>query len=313
MTCTCPQTNCDQYTDTESGVVYCSCTSVISNIVCPEGCSRVELENGNAYCSCVESIPPIVTDILTDISLPDPDYFEDVSWTIAFSLATGSWLSFYSFKPNYYINHNSYFQTGVNNSVNNSEKGLWSHLLTNKSYQVFYGKKYPFTVEYPIKSEYVTKRLGAVKLWTEAKRYANEYDFSTTPTLTFNKSMIYNNVGCSGQLLLDVQEANLFKVKDYPKTNQNSTQNILITNKDNYQFTYDYIFNRIKYNTTNIPFLLQDKNQIEKSPNPAVVKFYGINPLKKMEGDWFLNRLTYDTDSRFSMTLKFVLNESRNA
>lgn len=249
----------------------------------------------------------------TPISIPDPEYFEDVSWTIAFSLNTGSWMSYYSFYPNYYISHNTYFQTGRNNAVDSSEIGLWSHLLTNRSYQVFYGKKYPFTVEYPIKSEYVTKRLGAVKLWTEAKRYANEYDFSTTPTLTFNKSMVYNNVGCSGQLLLDVQEANLFKVKDYPKTNQNGTQNILITNKDNYQFTYDYIFNRIKYNTTNIPFLLQDKNQIEKSPNPAVVKFYGINPLKKMEGDWFLNRLTYDSDSRFSMTLKFVLNESRNA
>lgn len=311
MNCTCPQSNCTQYT--ELGVVYCSCSGVISNVSCPEGCTLVMLENGNAYCSCVDTIPATSTDILTPISLPDPEYFEDVSWTIAFSLATGSWLSFYSFKPNYYINHNTYFQTGLNNAIDNFELGLWSHLLSNKSYQVFYGKKYPFTVEYPIKSEYTTKKLGAVKLWTEAKRYANEYDFSTTPTLTFNKSMIYNNVGCSGQLLLDVQEPNLFKVKDYPKTNQNGTQNILVTNKDNYQFTYDYIFNRIKYNTTNVPFLLQDKNQIEKSPNTAVVKFYGINPLKKMEGDWFLNRLTYDNDSRFSMTLKFVLNESRNA
>jgi phosphoribosyl-AMP cyclohydrolase len=248
----------------------------------------------------------------TPVNISDPEYFEDVSWTTAFSLNTGSWMSYYSFYPNYYISHNTYFQTGRNNAVDNSELGLWSHLLTNRSYQVFYGKKYPFNIEYPIKSEYATKRIGAVKLWTEAKRYSNDYDFSTTPSITFNKSLIYNNVGCSGQLLLDVQEANLFKVKDYPKTNSNSTQNILITNKDNYQFTYDYIFNRIKYNTTNIPFLLQDKNQIEKVPNPDVVKFYGINPLKKMEGDWFLNRLTYDSDSRFSMTLKFIINESQN-
>jgi hypothetical protein len=311
MNCTCPQSNCTQYT--ELGVVYCSCSGIITNVSCPENCTLVMTESGNAYCNCVDSIPPIVTEVLTPISLPDPKYFEDVSWTIAFSLATGSWLSFYGFYPNYYINHNTYFQTGINNPVDNLEKGLWSHLLTNKSYQVFYGKKQKFSVEYPIKSEYINKRLSGIKLWTEAKRYANDYDFSTTPNLTFNKSMIYNNVGCSGQLILDIQEANLFKVKDYPKTNQNGTQNILITNKDNYQFTYDYIFNRIKYNTTNIPFLLQDKNQIEKSPNPAVVKFYGINPLKKMEGDWFLNRLTYDTDSRFSLTLKFVLNESREA
>lgn len=307
VVCTCPE----GYTQvTIDDVVYCT-QEEYQSPNCSNG-EITQLENNSWACIEVNTVEPNQGDVLTPVNIPDPEYFEDVSWTIAFSLNTGSWMSYYSFYPNYYISHNTYFQTGRNNAVNSSEIGLWSHLLTNRSYQVFYGKKYPFIVEYPIKSDYTTKRLSGVKLWTEAKRYANEYDFSTTPNLTFNKSMIYNNVGCSGQLLLDVQEANLFKVKDYPKTNQNGTQNILITNKDNYQFTYDYIFNRIKYNTTNIPFILQDKNQIEKSPNPAVVKFYGINPLKKMEGDWFLNRLTYDTDSRFSMTLKFVLNESRN-
>lgn len=310
MICTCQQPNCTQYTS-ESGVVFCSCTGVINNITCPEGCIVVFEPSGNAYCSCVDIVEPIVEDVLTPINLPDPEYFEDVSWTVAFSLATGSWLSFYGFYPNYYINHNTYFQTGRNNAVDNSELGLWSHLLTNKSFQVFYGKKQKFTVEYPIKSDYTTKRLGSVKLWTEAKRYANDYDFSVTPNLTFNKSVIYNNVGCSGELLLDIQEGNLYNVKNYPKTNANNTQNILVTNKDNFQFTYDYIFNRIKYNTTNIPSFIQDKNQIEKSPNPQVIKFYGINPLKKMEGDWFLNRISYDKDSRFSMTLKFVLNETQ--
>ena len=194
MNCSCPQPNCTQYT--EAGVVYCSCSGTINNVSCPEGCTLVWLPgNTNAYCSCIDTVPPIVDDVLTPINFPDPKYFEDVSWTIAFSLSTGSWLSFYGFYPNYYINHNTYFQTGRNNSVDSAELGLWSHLLTNKSYQVFYGKKQPFTIEYPIKDEYFTKRLGAVKLWTEAKRYSNEYDFSTTPTLTFNKSMVYNNVG----------------------------------------------------------------------------------------------------------------------
>jgi phosphoribosyl-AMP cyclohydrolase len=307
IVCTCPE----GYTQvTIDDIVYCV-QEEFQEPDCDNG-EITQLEDNSWVCVEVDTLDPSANDILTPVNIPDPEYFDDVSWTIAFSLNTGSWMSYYSFYPNYYISHNTYFQTGRNNAVDNSELGLWSHLLTNRSYQVFYGKKYPFNIEYPIKSEYSTKRIGAVKLWTEAKRYSNDYDFSTTPNLTFNKSLIYNNVGCSGQLLLDVQEANLFKVKDYPKTNSNGTQNILITNKDNYQFTYDYIFNRIKYNTTNIPFLLQDKNQIEKVPNPDVVKFYGINPLKKMEGDWFLNRLTYDTDSRFSMTLKFVLNESQN-
>lgn len=311
MNCSCQATNCTQITD--SGVVYCSCPVVITNVVCPPGCAVVVLGNGNARCNCTDTQPAVHEDIYTPVNLSDTEHFEDVSWTTAFSIATGSWISFYGFHPNYYINHNNYFQTGRNNALDSTELGLWSHLLTNKSYQVFYGKKQIFTVEYPIKEEYATKRLKSIKMWTEAKRYANEYDFAVTPTLTFNKSLIYNNVNCSGDLILDVQTNNLANVKGYPKTNNNNTQNILVTNKDNFQFTYDYIFNRVKYNIANIPAMLQDKNQINKYANPAIIRFTGINPLKKMEGDWFLNRLSYDSDSRYSMTLKFVLNESQKA
>ena len=57
-------------------------------------------------------------------------------------------------------------------------------------------------------------------------------------------------------------------ISEINKTNSNNTQNILITNKDNFQFTYDYIFNRVKYNTTNIPTFIQDKNQIDKKYAP---------------------------------------------
>jgi hypothetical protein len=291
----------------------CSCPTVLTDVRCPTGCTLVTLPDGNAECDCTDIKPLIIETVYEDISVADITHFEDVSWTIAFSTATGTWMSFYGYYPNYYINHNNYFQTGRNNSADPDELGLWSHLLTNKSYQVFYGKKQVFTIEYPIKEEYGTKKLKGVKLWTEAKRYANEYDFAVTPTLTFNKSMIYNNVGCSGDLNLVVQDGNLANVNKFPKTNANNTQDIMITNKDNFQFTYDYIFNRVKYNTANTPSILQDKNQISKYTNPAIIRFTGINPLKKMEGDWFLNRLSYDKDSRFSLTLKFTLNESQRA
>lgn len=311
MNCTCQSPSCIQIDREELGGIFCSCNATITNVECPPGCEVVILPDGNANCNCIETKPAVHEIIYTPTSLTDITHFEDVSWTIAFSIATGTWLSFYGFYPNYYINHNSYFQTGRNNAVDQDELGLWSHLLTNKSYQVFYGKKQVFTIEYPIKEEYGTKRIKGIKLWTEAKRYANEYDFAVTPGLTFNKSMIYNNVNCSGDLNLVVQGNNLVNVNKFPKTNSNNTQDIMITNKDNYQFTYDYIFNRVKYNTANIPAILQDKNQINKYTNPAIVRFTGINPLKKMEGDWFLNRLSYDQDSRFSITLKFTLNESQ--
>ncbi len=246
----------------------------------------------------------------TQVELTNTTYFEDVSWTIAYSPVLGCWMSFYDFKPNYYISHNNYFQSGVNQTNDITEFGLWSHGLTNKSYMVYYGKKYSFDIEYPIKAEFVTKTLNNVELWTEAKRYHNEYDWAINPTLTFNKSLIHNNVVCSGYLNLIPQKNNFVGVKGYPKTNNNGTQDIIITNKDNFKWGYDYFFNRVLNNTSNIPFINYDKNQIEKYIDGSIVKFKGKNVLDRMEGDWFLNRLSYDKDSRYSLTLKFTLNES---
>jgi hypothetical protein len=241
------------------------------------------------------------------IDITDTNYFKEVSWSIAYSPILGSWMSFYDFKPNYYVNHQNYFQTGINSI--NTDFGLWSHLLTNKSYLVFYGKKYSFDVEYVTKSEQITKKFNNVELWTEAKRYHNAYDFAFSPDITFNKVMIHNNTTCSGDLNLIPQKNNLFRNRDYPKTNANNTQDILITNKDNFKWAFDYFFNRVKSNVTNQPFILNDENQIEKEVNPQAVSFKGKRLLDRLEGDWNLVRLKYDKDSRYHLNFKFTLNE----
>lgn len=243
----------------------------------------------------------------TEVFLTDNTKFLDVSWTIAFSPILGAWMSFYDFKPNYYVSHNEYFQSGVNDT--GSKFGLWSHGLTNKSFGVFYGDKYSFDVEYIVKNEYMTKRLDSVSLFTEAKRYHNEYDWSFNPDLTFNKSLIHNNVACSGYLNLIPQRNNFFNNKNYPKTNTDDTQDILISNKDNFQWNYNYFYNRVQNNVSNIPFINYDKNQIEKSINSNIVGFKGKRVLDRISGDYFKNLLKYDTDSRFSLGLKFTLNE----
>lgn len=307
MNCSCPT---EEYVmSTVNGTVICTKITVENNVKCPSGCTLVLDPGGNAHCDCLDIVDPIVTNIVVPVQI-NPIDFEDVSWTVAFSPIMGSWMSFYGFKPNYYINHNNYFQSGVNTTADYSEFGLWSHLLTNKSYQVFYGKKQPFIVEYPVKEEFVTKTLNNVQIWTEAKRYHNDYDYSTSIGLTFNKSMIYNNIVCSGNLNLMPEKTKIANSKNYPKTNIDNTQDIIITNPDSFKWNYDYFYNRVNSNTSNLPFLLQDKNQIDKFVNPIAVSFKGKALLERMEGDWFLNRLTYDKDSRYSLALKFIINES---
>jgi len=57
----------------------------------------------------------IITKIKRKISLRDPDYFCDRSWTLSFNMNIKSWVSFHSYIPNWYMGENNFFYSGVNN------------------------------------------------------------------------------------------------------------------------------------------------------------------------------------------------------
>ena len=93
------------------------------------------------------------------MELQDASHFTDVSFTVGYNCLKGEWKSYLSYTPDYYIEHQHYFQSGKNYSSESQEIGLWSHGLTNQSYQVFYGKLYPFVIEVPVREQYVNKIL----------------------------------------------------------------------------------------------------------------------------------------------------------
>lgn len=245
-----------------------------------------------------------------ELELTNTEYFEDVSFTVAYSLTANAWISYYDFKPNYYINHNNYFQTGINVTSDDSEFGLWSHLLSNKSYGVFYGKKYEIGLEYPTINNYSSKTFESVELWGEALRYHNEYDYAYHNDIFFNKINIYNNRESSGNLRLIPQKV-LSDNRKYPKT-VNGFQEVLITNTND-RWNLNYIYNRVKSESLNQPLWIWDSNQIKKSINKKVVSFTGKKVLERMRGNYFLNYLGYDTDSRFELSFKWAItNEDLN-
>jgi len=49
----------------------------------------------------------------TIVSLLNPTYFCNKSWTLSFNLSTKSWISFHSYIPNYYIAENNFFYSGL--------------------------------------------------------------------------------------------------------------------------------------------------------------------------------------------------------
>ena len=238
------------------------------------------------------------------IEVTNTEYFKNISWTVAYSPIYNSWISYYDFFPQYSISQNDYFQTGLNYSNDSSEEGLWSHLLTNKSFQVFYGKKYPWIIEIPIKNNYVNNILNDLKIWSISQRYINESDFAVWRNKGFNEIIIYNQTNNSGKLEIDYDDT--AKSINYPKSVNSYTQKILGKHFDN-KIYLNYFYNRVRREESHLPIWNWDDNEIHKILNPDSISFNSKKVLERLRGDWFLVRLTYDKDSRFKQYFKWTM------
>lgn len=298
MACTCKNINCTQ--EVVSGVTMCTCTTVINDVTCPEGCVTIINLDGSANCECTEYAEAALVGIKKPVYFDNENYFEDVSWTISYNPTEGSWGSYFSFKPDYSPFHNNFFQVGYNWG---QDKGtLWNHTMDNSSFQVFQGRLYPFIIEYPVQNENVNKVFNSLSLNIESKRYQNQWDYSQWEGIGFNKLTIFNNTNNSGVLRLNEQK-NLRDIKNYPKNNSDNTQDILFVPTEDKQIV-NYFYNRVSNQNNNLPLWLWDKNMINKTVNPKAVTFKNNKNLERLKGTDFLINLTNDKESRFKILLK---------
>ena len=245
----------------------------------------------------------------TIVPLTNREVFEDASFTLAYNPILQTWISYYSFKPDYYISHHNYFQTGLNYSVDSNETGIWSHLLSNKSFQVFYGKRYGWLIELPIKEGYTNKILSSVEYWLDSRRYHNEYDYAENLHKGFNKAYIYNETNNSGLLnLVRSEKNNLYQKLQYPKFTNNG-MDILTTEKDK-KWTFNTFFNRTRNENNNVPIWNYDNNAIDKVINISSLN-YQQKFLDRLRGDYFSVRFIQDEESRYKNIFKWFVGKEK--
>lgn len=230
------------------------------------------------------------------INLDDTTYFKEVSWTVAYSPVTKTWISYYDFFPNYYMSHQNYFQTGINKEGSNF--GLWSHLLTNKSYQVFYGDLHTFSLEYVIKQSWDSRWLNTLGFNTQIRRYHNRFDYAEIVDKPISSIQVWGMNTNSGELRLVNNTGSINLISQYPKTASNGqSQEVLTTFKSDMWYT-NYFYNRVSRLGTNNPQWFWDDNMVKKDINFGVIKFGGKSILEKMKGTYFNVLLKQDTESR---------------
>ena len=237
-----------------------------------------------------------------EVDFDNRTIFEPAHFTLAYSPLFKTWISYYDFTPGFYINYDNYFSTGFNSPQGAS---IWSHLLTNKSFGVFYGKKYPWKIEVPTKEQYAQKIISNVEFWLDSIRYHNSYDYAINIKLGFDNAVIYNHTNSSGQLNLITREVNnRYQQTQYPKVANNQTD-ILVT-YDEGKWSFNDFYNRTENVHGNVPLWNYDRNAIDKFENSRALTFRQ-RWLDRVRGDWFLIRFEGGSDTRFKQMFKWLV------
>lgn len=240
------------------------------------------------------------------VNVTDIKYFCNKSWTISYNFFTKSWVSFHSFLPNYYIEGIDYYISGSNSATSKA----WIHNQTNKSYQVFNGKLWPFTVQTITKPDIHKNNLNSIYYALDVIRYHNKYDPFYTIDITFNKAIVFTQNQNSGYLDLSYHDKrNLQTLLSYPIQEVNYTK-VRVTNADGIwriNTFYDIVSNRLN----NMPIWLNNCANTEKTLNQQALD-YQMPDLNKrrIRGEYVRVRLTNDKHSNYKFLFKWLVNNS---
>jgi hypothetical protein len=211
------------------------------------------------------------------VELYNPKYFCNKSWTISYDLSNQCWKSFHSYKPNFYNDHISNFDSSiiekiVINGILSPQQKLYTHNVTNKSYQVFYGKLEPFIIETTSKQSIINNTITNVEYYTEAIRYHNEYDQYINPNITFNKAIVSTPSATSGLINLHVSNPeDLTEVSTYPKRVPTGYEVVVTNTEGNWRFNDFFDVTRNKLN--NLPIFTYLCNNADKQLNTKALNY----------------------------------------
>lgn len=130
------------------------------------------------------------------VEFGDPEYFRNRSWTISFSLKTGTWISWHSYLPSFYISDRD--------KLYSFNDGFWAHDVRDVFHE-FYGKEYPHILDLiSIDSPMAPQIWDAVIYQSIGRRWNGGWVDDLHAT--FTDVMLYNRNQCTGKLNVEVKE-----------------------------------------------------------------------------------------------------------
>ena len=243
------------------------------------------------------------------LELGDTRYFENKSWTMAYSVILKSWISFYSFLPNNYLSFISHFQTVT-------KTGTWNHNLSPLLYQTYYNKFYPYIIEFPVISLPNVTSVNSVTYYQDIQKYYTTYEYyslgsnNDINTPNFTKAIIYNKEQTSGVINLIPQVVNNARQKLlYPRVGNNAIDVLVSKREHRNSFNGFWDSTNSKRNQQNLFSTqwtdTQNQYPIDKVVNPSALLYTTSTMGKqKIKSTFCKVRLIQDKYNRY----KFINN-----
>ena len=241
------------------------------------------------------------------ITFGDPTYFENKSWTVAYSPKLKNFISFYSFLPNFFVPLLGHFQTLINTSTGAS---TWNHNLSIYTYQTYYNRLYPYILEYNVNSFPQVSTINSVTLMQDIQEYYSDYEYYSLSTANkknlanFTKAIIYNKEQSSGIIKLIPEEFGNTRQKiTYPRMTATGIE-ALISRRE-HLYTFNGFWNVAAQGNGQPLWSTQwsdliTQYPIDKIPNTKSVRPVSVSYQKsKIKSDFAKVRLIQDQYSRF--------------
>lgn len=221
------------------------------------------------------------------IELGNPTYFEDASFTISYDIKSQSWVSFHDWHPSLMISSRNHFMTVVQDEI-------WKHNERCDLFCNFYGKDYPFEVEYLASTGQEVTTLKNIEYQLECYKYDNYCrDANHVLDFNFDQAVVYNTEQVSGVLkMIEKQKNDPLSYLQYPAVQQNQITIMCSKEENKYRFNqfWDITRNRGEFNPNFQTIWDTAANGYVKEINPNYVA-YAKNPLQRKKFRHYMTRV----------------------
>lgn len=195
------------------------------------------------------------------------DYFEDISWTLAYDPTEKAFLSWYDWHPDWTIQTERYFMTVKKNSI-------WKHNERCDLFCNYYGKDYPFEVEIVDTDGQIINIRKNVEYQLEAYRYKNQCrDKFHILNENFDHMIVHNTEQSSPLLKLVPNPQTRYGANEYPRKNGNKWDVLFSKEENKYRVNqfWDSVKDRGEFSNREFHIWVNHPSGYKRSFNPEAI------------------------------------------